>query len=88
MKIYNIFSIRLDEMGSEVSNIIDAGYADNMPNLDDFIHGLGDYVNCYEPTDKSSDRLIRITVYDNMVLGPSETVAEKWFHEVKGEDRH
>ena len=82
MKIYNIFSIRLDEMGGEVSNIIDAGDADNIPNLDEFIRGLGGFMYCYDPADKSSDRLIRITVYDNEVSGPSETVAEKWYHEV------
>ena len=82
MKIYNIFSIRFDELGGEVANIIDAGYTDNIPNLDEFIRGLGDFMSCYEPTDKSSDRLIRITVYDSEVSGPSETVAEKWYHEV------
>ena len=82
MKIYNIFSIRLDEMGGEVANIIDAGNIDNIPNLDEFIRGLSGFKYCYEPTDKSSDRLIRITVYDNEVPGPSETVAEKWYHEV------
>lgn len=82
MKIYNIFAIHLDEMGGEVANIIDAGHADNIPNLDEFIRGIGYFMNAYDPTDKSSDRLIRITVYDNEVSGPSETVAEKWYHEV------
>lgn len=86
MKIYNVFSLKKDKDGGFISDIIDAGDAKNIPDLDQFIRNLSDYKFSYSLTDPDSDKLIQVQVYDEEKPGPSVIVKKKWYHDVYYED--
>ena len=86
MKIYNVFSLKKDKDGGFISDIIDAGDAKNIPDLDQFIRNLSDYKFSYSLTDPDSDKLIQVQVHDEEKTGPSVIVKKKWYHDVYYED--
>jgi len=82
MKIFNTFMLTKDTDGGFISDAIDSGDYKNAPDLSDFIRSLGTYKFKFDPKRPETDRLIVMTVYDDVNPGPSQIVGKKWFNEV------